>query len=140
MPVITLEDANAYYHRVTPGGPEEAMQLVRLERGFAVGRLAISKLHMRPGNLISGPTQMTAADSLSFMAIASVKGLVDMMVTSNLSIDFLRPCIGEALEAEARLLKAGRTLSTAQVTIRGVGQDEPSAVSLVTYIMPPEKR
>ena len=53
----------------------------------------------------SGPTQMSLADSVAYMAIMTLTGLEPMTVTSNLNINFLRPCIGSVVIAEGTILK-----------------------------------
>lgn len=104
----------------------------------AIMRLVAGPEHLRPGGYISGPTQMSMADSVTYMAIFTKLGITPMTVTSNLNMNFLRPCIGEAVTAEANLLKLGRTLAVAEVEIRAEGSDKVASHAIVTYSIPRE--
>ena len=107
-----------------------------MEDGHAVIRLKAGPENLRPGGYISGPTQMTMADSVTYMAIFTKLGITPMTVTSNLNINFLRPCIGEAVIAEAKLMKLGRTLAVAEVEIRAEGSSKVASHAIVTYSIP----
>ena len=92
--------------------------------------------HLRPGNLVSGPTQMGLADRAAYAVILAHIGPVAMAVTSNLNFNFLRGVQFRRLHADARLLKLGRRLATVDVLM---WQDEESNVvaqSTVTYALP----
>src|SRR5699024_443097 len=45
---------------------------------------------LRPGGTISGPTLMTLADTVAYVAVVARHGPEPLTVTSHLSIDFLR--------------------------------------------------
>ena len=64
--------------------------------------------HLRPGELIAGPTQFALADVALWFLTFTVLGLAPMSVTSDLYITFLRPAAGGDLLAEALLLRAGK--------------------------------
>jgi uncharacterized protein (TIGR00369 family) len=78
------------------------------------------------------------ADQAAYAALFTITGIVPMALTSNLSISFLRPCIGEVLLAEAEVLKAGRASAVMEVSLRTEEADKPSAHAVVTYAMPKE--
>lgn len=135
MTKFTAEEANAF---LTASFKNRGAQnrVVTMEPGFAVMRLAVDDTHLRPGGYISGPTQMSLADSVAYMAIMTLTGLEPMTVTSNLNINFLRPCIGAAVVAEGRILKMGQALAVIEVDIRVEGADKPSSHAIVTYALP----
>jgi uncharacterized protein (TIGR00369 family) len=101
-------------------------------------RALIDQRHLRPGGTVSGPTLMWLADCGTYLLILSQIGKVALAVTTNLNINFLRK--GEAgrdLIGEARLLKLGKRLAVAEMSIFSEGQPEPIAHVTLTYSIPP---
>lgn len=135
MTKFTAEEANAFLARAFPGrGHQNRVTL--METGRAVIRLEADETHLRPGNYISGPTQMSLADTAAYMAIMTVTGFEPMTVTSNLNINFLRPCIGSVVIAEGRLMKIGQALAIIEVDIRTEGAGKAASHAIVTYALP----
>ena len=121
-------------------GPEETRPIItRFEPSLAVCEHPVVESMLRPGRLISGPTQMALADMVAYVAIFTRLGITPMAVTSNLSIDFLRPCRGVLLIGEGRLIKLGRSLAVINVDIRGNQSDHLSSQAVVTYALPRDK-
>ena len=92
----------------------------------------------RPGGTVSGPTLMSLADGVAYMAVLSRIGPAALAVTSNLNINFLRRPRLVDLVAEGSLLKLGRTLAVAEVSLYSDGGDpsdleRPVAHATVTY-------
>lgn len=136
---VTLEEVNAFYDATFPG-EGDVERVLELRENFAKVRQPISSANLRPGGFISGPTQMGVADSASYIAVFTRLGITPMALTSNLNINFLRPCIGNAVIAEAILLKLGRTLAVISVDIRAEGSDKLSSQAVVNYSIPKEAR
>lgn len=134
---VSVEDANSFLACAFERG-DGAPAVVLMEDGYAVMRLDVSSEHLRPGGYISGPTQMSLADSVTYMAIFTRLGITPMTVTSNLNMSFLRPCIGKAVIARAKLLKLGRTLAVAEAEILAEGADKVASHAIVTYSIPQE--
>ena len=135
---VSVEEVNAFYDSVFQGGGEqERVQEVR--ENYARLRQGVDKANLRPGGYINGPTQMALADSAAYIAVFTRTGITPMALTSNLSINFMRPCIGEAVIAEAHLLKLGRTLAVISVDIRAEGSDKLSAHAVVNYTLPKDE-
>ena len=64
----------------------------------------LCEIERRPGGFISGPDQFRLADgALWFLTFAAIGRLEEMTVTSELSIRFLRPAVGERLCTRAGL-------------------------------------
>ena len=59
-----------------------------------------------------------------------------MTVTSNLNINFLRPCIGPVVLAEGKIMKIGQALAVIDVDIRVEGAAKPASHAIVTYALP----
>ncbi|WP_366553342.1 PaaI family thioesterase [Aquibaculum sediminis] len=104
-------------------------------------RLPASEEVLRPGGTISGPTMMTLADFAMYVAVLGAIGRVEMALTTNLSINFLRPPPPGDLIGDCRLLKLGKRLAYGEVLITSaaVSDGEPVAHSTLTYSIPPER-
>jgi len=99
---------------------------------------------LRPGGTVSGPVMMGLADAALYALVLSRLGPVELAVTTNLSINFLRKPQPADLVAEARLLKLGKRLAIGEVTlysdmtdIDGHDSSEPVAHVTGTYSIPP---
>lgn len=110
--------------------------VISAEPAFLVAGTKPDERALRPGGLISGPTQMGFADMAAYALILSHIGPVAMAVTSALHYQFLRPCLPGLLTAKAEMLKLGKKLAVMDVRIylgddaRAVGQ------ASVTYAIP----
>lgn len=101
-------------------------------------RLVVAPRHLRPGGTVSGPAIFALADVAMYLAILSRIGPVELAVTTNCSIDFLRkPQAGTPLVARARILKLGRRLAVGDVLIFSEGGRDPVARAALTYSIPP---
>ena len=127
--VVTAEEVNTFYDSVFQGAGEQE-RVLEVRENYARVRQPVDPGNLRPGGYINGPTQMAIADSAAYVAIFTRIGITPMALTSNLNINFMRPCIGNAVIAEAEILKLGRTLAVIAVDIRAEGSDiQPSAVA-----------
>jgi len=135
MTKFTVQEANTFLDKAFQGRGRQN-QVIVMQSGLAVLRLEADETHLRPGGYISGPTQMSLADSAAYMAIMTLTGLEPMTVTSNLSINFLRPCIGSVVLAEGTILKIGQALAVVEVDIRIEGSEKPASHAIVTYALP----
>ena len=100
--------------------------------GILLGLLAA----LRPGGLISGPTQMGFADMAAYALVLAHIGPVAMAVTSALNYQFLRPCRPGPLFADAHMLRLGRRLAVMDVRIWTDDADKPVGQANVTYAIP----
>lgn len=95
---------------------------------------------IRPGGSISGPAQFAVADSALWFLVSGAIGRVEpMSVTTELSIRFLRPAMGEQLFAEATLDKLGRATAVATVRVWTTDKEKPCAVAQGSYFIPQKK-
>ena len=133
---VTIEDVNEFFLEAFPKRETNRSNVIEVEKGRAVMKLSVTTANGRPGGYISGPTQMAMADSSAYAAVFTELGIVPMAVTSNLNIDFLRPCIGTGVLADARVIKLGRTLAVINVEIRAEGEQRLSSQATVTYSLP----
>jgi uncharacterized protein (TIGR00369 family) len=102
-------------------------------------RLPVEPQHLRPGGTVSGPTLMTLADTAIYYLVLSRIGPVPLAVTTDLHMHFLRRPDAEAdLLATAELLKLGRRLAVARVTVRSDAEGAPIVAHATgTYAIPP---
>jgi acyl-coenzyme A thioesterase PaaI-like protein len=99
-------------------------------------RIGFSEL--RPGGTVSGPVLMTVADVALYVAILGEIGLVPLIVTTNLTINFMRkPAADRDIIAKCQLLKLGKTLVVGDVMLYSEGDNEPVAHVVGTYAIPP---
>ncbi|MCR9225426.1 MAG: PaaI family thioesterase [Hyphomonas sp.] len=134
---VTAAEVNAFYDSVFEGRGEQE-RVLEVRENYARVRQPVDKANIRPGGYINGPTQMAIADSAAYIAVFSRIGITPMALTSNLNINFMRPCIGEAVVAEAQVLKLGKTLAVISVDIRAEGSDKLSSHAVVNYSIPAE--
>ena len=134
---VSVAEANAFLREAFTGLSSNIV--VELEEGRALLRMDTGRDQQRPGGYISGPTQMAIADNSAYMAVFSKLGITPMAVTSNLTMNFLRPCIGDGVEAEASLMKMGRSLAVIDVDIRVAGTDRTCSHAVVTYSLPKDE-
>jgi uncharacterized protein (TIGR00369 family) len=100
-------------------------------------RLPVTDGHSRPGNTVAGPALMALADCAAWLVIVAQIGPVALSVTTSLHIDFLRkPELVDVL-AVGTLLKLGKRLGVADVSLYSVGSDQVMAKAQVTYSIPP---
>lgn len=108
-----------------------AMQVESVLPGAVTIRVPYRDAFIRPGGTVSGPVLMAVADFAMYGVVLSLIGRVDLAVTTNLSINFLRrPPPGDVV-AKARILKLGRRLAVGEVYLHG-GDEEEDLVAHVT--------
>ena len=109
----------------------------RLDSGTVRMRVPYREDFIRPGGTIAGPVMMGLADLAMYGAVLSMIGPVELAVTTNLNINFLRrPLPGDVI-AEARILKLGKRLAVGEVSLFRDGEDELVAHVTATYSIPP---
>ncbi len=99
-------------------------------------RLELDSSNLRPGGTVSGPTIFTLADFSIYVALIGTLGTSAISaVTSNLNITFLlRPDPVDPI-AEARLIRIGRRLAYAEVSLYSAGRTDLIAHATGTYAM-----
>ena len=106
---LGVEGLNRFLAEAFPMRPADVMgEVIEARPGFARMRRLTHEWDLRPGNLVSGPTQMGLVDSIGYVLVAAHFGPVQMAVTTHLNMQFLRPCQPGAIVADASLLKLGR--------------------------------
>jgi uncharacterized protein (TIGR00369 family) len=121
---LTAQDVDRFVAEHYPASFAEGYRCEDVGEGFALARWRYDASTLRPGGLISGPTQFAVADCALWYLSFTVVGLEPMAVTSNLDIVFLRPAAGADLLARATLLRAGRSRIVGRVDVWVDGAEE----------------
>ncbi len=98
--------------------------------------VGVDHVQVRPGGTVSGPTLMTLADTVAYVAVVSRIGPEFLTVTSHLAIDFVRKPPVAGLRATGELIKVGRRQALVSVRIHSQQGDELVAFATVTYALP----
>ena len=93
-------------------------------------------MNLRPGGIISGPTVFGVCDAALYYACFTVMGIEPMVLTSEMSIRFLRPARGAILRAHADLNHAGRRSLIGTVIAWTDDPAKPVAAAQGTYAAP----
>ena len=102
----------------------------------ATVRLAYHPDHLRPGGTISGPAMFALCDLSLYVAILHEIGRVELAVTTNVAINFLRRPEPRDLIGQARLMKLGKRLAVGEVALYSQGLTDMVAHATGTYSIP----
>ncbi|MGX1097677.1 PaaI family thioesterase [Amorphus sp. MBR-141] len=119
-------------------GPDRGCTVDLAEDGRAICRLVPTPDHLRPGDIVSGPTMMMLADATAYVALLSIYPRAIHAVTTNLTINFLRSMKAtDAIVAECQVIKSGKRLAVITCEMRSDLASEPAAHVVMTYSLPP---
>lgn len=134
---LDAEGLMAFLRGAFPQAPPEFLgEVLEARPGFVRLQRRSNPWDLRPGNLVSGPTQMGLVDSVAYLLVAAHCGPLEMAVTTHLNMQFLRPCPPGSLIADASLLKLGRRLVNMDVRIWTDRPEKPVAHATVSYALP----
>jgi uncharacterized protein (TIGR00369 family) len=130
--MVTPQQVNDFLAAEFPGTGNEC---VEVGDRHAIARREVSPDTLRPGGYISGPAQFGLADAALWYALFGAVGIEPMALTSELSIRYLRPAIGQVLWARADLHQVGKrsVVGTVQLWVDGAA-DRYVSVALGTYV------
>ena len=115
------------------------LEVVHFRADYVRMKAVYDERFLRPGGTVSGPIMMGLADAAVYALVLSRIGPVELAVTTQLTINFLRkPGPGDVL-ADARMLKLGKRLAVAEATLFSelLGKENPVAHVTATYSIPP---
>jgi uncharacterized protein (TIGR00369 family) len=133
MSLVTVEEVNAFLVAEFGGS---ANRCEEVGDGWAVCVIEPGDASLRPGGIISGPTVFGACDAALYYACFTRIGIEPMVLTSELSIRYLRPARGGVLRARADLHQVGRRSIVGTVVAWTESVDKPVAVAQGTYVRP----
>jgi uncharacterized protein (TIGR00369 family) len=135
-PRIGLDELQALASEGVPLIGLLGCRVERLAAGSCEVRLPADPVHARPGGTIGGPSMMALADITLYGVVLSLIGRVELAVTTDLAIRFLRrPAPGDLL-GQGRILRLGRRLAVGEVTIVPAAGGPPVAHATGTYAIP----
>jgi len=134
---LDADQLNAFLGRAFPDSPPDLRtKVAEVRPGFVRMALTTRPDHMRPGNLVSGPTQMGMADAAAYALVIAHIGDEPMAVTTSLSMHFLRGCPPGIVFADGVLLRLGRRIATCDVRIWTDRPERPVSHAQVAYALP----
>jgi uncharacterized protein (TIGR00369 family) len=128
---MTADEMTEWMQGLFPGGVP--WTLTRVDEDGVTLRMEVDQTNVRPGGTIAGPTVVMLADSAAYAAVMSHIGPKPLAVTSNINVSFLRRPKVNPLIAEGTLLKLGRSLAFAEVSVFNEGDPNPVSHAVVTY-------
>jgi uncharacterized protein (TIGR00369 family) len=111
-------------------------RIERFEAGAVTIRMPYRDLLRRPGGTICGPALMALADVTLYGVVLSMIGPVELAVTTDMTIHFLRRPAPTDVIAAGRILKLGRRLAVGEVTMHSAGDPRPICHVTGTYAIP----
>ena len=133
MSLVTVEAVNEFLTRDFPGTSNSCEAV---GPRWAIARFDSTGIGLRPGGIISGPTVFGVCDGALYYACFTAIGIEPMALTSELSIRFLRPAMGDVVRARAELQHVGRRSIIGTVVAWTDDIDKPVAVAQGTYVRP----
>lgn len=135
--IVTADQINQFFAAAFSNRDEPpGISVEDVEDGYARVRLTYKDVYLRPGGVISGPMQMSMADTAMYCAIFTKIGIVPSAVTSNLNISFLNPCKAGDVIATGRILKIGKRTAVGEVDIREETMESPASHAMVSFALP----
>lgn len=128
-------ELNAFLDDAFPGS-NLPMEVTKADDDGVEVRWPYHESQLRPGGTLSGPTLMTLADTVAYVAVVSRIGPEFLTVTSHLAIDFLRKPPPADLRATGEVLKLGRRQALVAIRIFSTLDDQLVAHSTATYALP----
>jgi len=89
---------------------------------------------VRPGGTVAGPAMMALADVAMYAVVLSLLGPVELAVTTNLHINFLRKPAPGDIVAEAHALKGGKRLIVVEVELYSEAAPRETENALVAHV------
>ena len=137
MAAITPELFNRLSEAQLPLAFQLGFRAETIGDGAATVRMPYDDGMLRPGGTIIGPAMMGLADFAMYAALMGAIGQVELAVTTNLNINFLRKPAQRDLIGTARLMKLGQRLAVGDVWMTSEGESDPVAHATATYSVPP---
>jgi uncharacterized protein (TIGR00369 family) len=108
-------------------------RVTALGNGSATLEIPITPEIARTGNIVSGQTLATLADTAMVIACGSAAGEMIPVGTVTLDTQFLRPASGEKILAVAEVTRMGRAMVFARATLTAEPSGKPVALATATF-------
>ncbi|HVI51422.1 MAG TPA: PaaI family thioesterase [Candidatus Sulfotelmatobacter sp.] len=139
MAKITVDDFQALIEEHLPLVGLFGIRTVEIgDDGSALLRMHFNPGLMRPGGTVAGPALMALADVTLYAVVLGLIGKVELAVTTNLNINFMRKPGPADVMCAGRILKIGKRLAVAECGLYSVDDPEDLVAHVTgTYSIPP---
>ena len=138
-PVMDAAAITAFWDAHFPQVRSGDFTLVSVAPGEATLKLTPDARHLRPGGTVSGPSLFALADVAAYAALLAHIGPEPLILTTSLTVNFLRRPSAGPLLGRCVILKLGKRLAVVEVGIRPEHEDELVAHATATYAIPPKR-
>lgn len=104
----------------------------------ALLRLPFSDQLCREGGIVCGQALMALADTATVFAVAAASNRYRAMTTVDQTTHFLKPVSNAAVLCDARVIRLGRTMAFARLTLMAEGSPAPVATATTAYALLPD--
>lgn len=132
---LTAGDIEQLIRCGLPVASEHQVAIEEVRSGYARIRFPFREAMLRPGDVISGPTLMAAADTAMYACVLAHVGPELMALTADMNLHFVNKAMRGDVVAEASLLKLGRRLVVMEVRVLG-GDGRLAAHVTGSYVRP----
>lgn len=136
-PKITIAEIEDILKTDLPLAQYLGCSIERIGFGDCDLRMAYKPDLIRPGGTIAGPAIMALADLAMYGVVLSLIGRVELAVTTNLNVNFLRKPGQVDMLAHGTILKLGKRLAVVAVDLYSEGSEDLVAHVTGTYSIPP---
>jgi uncharacterized protein (TIGR00369 family) len=133
MSLVTADEINRFLVDEFPAGQHLCEEV---GDGWAVAVMRATADHLRPGNIVNGPAVFGLCDGALYYACWTKIGIEPMILTSEMSIRYLRPARGDVVRARAELHHAGKRSLIGTIVVWTEDPLRPVAVAQGTYVRP----
>lgn len=138
MPKITIAEIQEILDAELPLVDILGCSIEEIGEGRCTARMAFKPELIRPGGTIAGPATMALADVAMYVVVLSLVGRVELAVTTNLNVNFLRKPGKADMIAHGRILKRGKRLAVVEVELFSEGAPDDMVAHVTgTYSIPP---
>jgi len=106
----------------SPYGDFLGIEIVEAAGGKSVCHLQLKDHHMNTGGRVHGGVLTSLADTAAGVAVRSIRPEGKSSATTDLSIGFIRPPLGESIEAHAEVIHAGKRLFRTEIAVYSDGK------------------
>ena len=130
MPTFDKTAAEALLASVfAPWVQDLGLSVESIDKDSAVVRMRFSEKLCRDNGVVCGQSLMALADTASVVAVCVAAGEYFPMTTVDQTSHFMRPALRADLLAEARVMRIGKTMAYASVSIRTDNDERPVAMA-----------
>lgn len=134
--LLEVEALSQFIQRVFPEANPFQLRIDSLIDDEIIVSMTVRPEHLRPGGTVSGPTMFALADYAAYMIILAHIGKVELAVTTNLTINFIRKPEPVGMRAVCRLIKLGRRLAVCEIHVQSGDDNIVVAQATATYSIP----